>query len=266
MTTTVHFEGWFQARFATDPDDTDDPRGAKGWTFAFAGEPDFDRIIRFQTPVAPRTHGPTVDVRVTAVTVAGATVPNHPLIGASVVPSDGPKFEGHNGEIAPDGQEPVFPLHLLIAQGGVSLEVTEWLAFTDLKKPVAHKRFGKGVDQLKPVEIGRLLGGLTPDGFRAQRKATLQADLAIEANPTHRQNLQGRLAQIDADAGMGIAALGFKVNYDFPVPVASRHASDPNQSLGLASPTTSPWQLSWWMGCWDADALCGFIQGNLAVG
>ena len=44
----IHFEGWFECRLATDPDPTDEPRGVSGWTYALAGEPDLDRIIRTQ--------------------------------------------------------------------------------------------------------------------------------------------------------------------------------------------------------------------------
>ena len=50
----IDFEGWWQCRFATDPDPSDDPRGVSGPTFTTAGEPAFDRVIRFQSPVSPR--------------------------------------------------------------------------------------------------------------------------------------------------------------------------------------------------------------------
>src|SRR5690606_16465196 len=49
----IDFEGWFQVRLATDPDPSDEPRGVSGTTFALAGEPDFDRIVRFWEPIAP---------------------------------------------------------------------------------------------------------------------------------------------------------------------------------------------------------------------
>ena len=42
------FDGWAECRLATDPDPSDEPRGVSGWTFAVAGEPDLDRIIRLQ--------------------------------------------------------------------------------------------------------------------------------------------------------------------------------------------------------------------------
>jgi hypothetical protein len=265
MSTTISFEGWFQARFATDPDDTDDARGKNGWTFAFSGEPDFDRVIRFQNPVAPRSHGPVADVRVTGVSVQGAAIAAHPLVGAPVILNDGPKFEGHNGDIAPDGQEPVFPLHIVITQGGVRLEVTEWLAFADLRRPVSRPRFGRGVSQLTTGDLARLLGGLSPANYRAHRQAALQADLANEADPTRASNLRERLAQLPA-TDIRLGALAFKVDYHFPVPANSCAATDPANTLGVANPATQPWNLRWWMGCWDADALSGYIAGALSIG
>jgi hypothetical protein len=265
MSTVVNFAGWFQARFATDPDDTDDPRGHQGWTFAFDGEPDFDRVIRFQNPVAQRSHAPAPDVRVTSVVVGGAPVAAHPLVGASVILHDGPKFEGHNGDIAPDGSEPVFPFHMEIASGGVSLIVTEWLTFQDLRRPVSRPRFGRGVDQLTTQEIGTLLGGASPPAYRAARQATLQADLTNEADATRAANLRHRIDQL-AQSGIQLGALTFKVNYHFPVPAASRAVVDPNNSLGMANPTAQPWTVAWWMGCWDADALSGFVSGAITIG
>lgn len=43
---TIHFEGYWQCRQATDPDPSLDPRGASGYTFALGDENDFDAIIR----------------------------------------------------------------------------------------------------------------------------------------------------------------------------------------------------------------------------
>src|SRR3989441_8892461 len=44
----LSFEGYFQMRMATDPDPSDEPRGVSGYTFALAGEPDFDFLLHLQ--------------------------------------------------------------------------------------------------------------------------------------------------------------------------------------------------------------------------
>jgi hypothetical protein len=39
---------------------------------------------------------------------------------------------------------------------------------------------------------------------------------------------------------------------------------DPNNLLGFP-PTSDPWLIDFWMGAWDNDALCGFMQGALYI-
>jgi len=79
----IRMGGRFQARFATDGDFFNEPRGTPaGWTFALEGEPDFvpaannipinpgmavGRVVRFQNAVAPRPHVAPIGVKVTAV-------------------------------------------------------------------------------------------------------------------------------------------------------------------------------------------------------
>ena len=45
---SVDFAGWYQVRLATGAATYNDPRGVSGWQFAFPGEPDLDRVLRFQ--------------------------------------------------------------------------------------------------------------------------------------------------------------------------------------------------------------------------
>lgn len=53
----IRYGGWVQCRLATDRDDYNEPRGRFGWTFAFDGEPDLDRVIRFHDPPSLRGLG-----------------------------------------------------------------------------------------------------------------------------------------------------------------------------------------------------------------
>jgi hypothetical protein len=50
---TIHYEGYWQCRQATDPDPSTDPRGASGYTFAVGYENDLDQIIRLQRDEIP---------------------------------------------------------------------------------------------------------------------------------------------------------------------------------------------------------------------
>jgi hypothetical protein len=59
---SVAFAGWAQCRLPTDPDPYDELRGVSGYMQAYAGEPDLDRIIRFQDPPFRRTHTPEIGI------------------------------------------------------------------------------------------------------------------------------------------------------------------------------------------------------------
>ena len=263
----ILFNGRFQARFATDPEAYDHPRGGRGWTFAVAGEPDFDRVVRFSSPVAPRSHGPVIGVKVTEVRKDGQPVAGHSLVGATVDLVDGPKFEGHNGAIAGDGNEPVFPLHLQIVQGSLVLETTEWLTFADLKKPQGLLRHGKGATQdIDSQILSRLLGGLNPVQFRAERRAKLVTDLGTAQNQVEQDALRQRIDSIataSAADGLKLDILSYRVRYTTKIPPVCRRFSDPQNLFQLADPLQLNWTCSWWMGAWDADALTGYIEGSL---
>jgi hypothetical protein len=70
----IHFDGIFQNRLATDPDLFDNTRGDLGWTKSHTGEPDFDRVIRFNNPIFPRRYVEKVGVFITKVTNNGQNV------------------------------------------------------------------------------------------------------------------------------------------------------------------------------------------------
>lgn len=266
MNISIHFNGWFEARFATDPDPFDHPRGNDGWTFAVEGEPDFDRVIRFHNPVAVRSRGPAAGVYVREVVKDAQVITGHPLVGAPVELLDDAKFEGHNGLIAGAGREPVFPLHLRIAAGQLVIETTEWLTFADLTRPAGVRRKGLGVTSVDPALLQSLLGGLGPAAFREQRKADLTNDLAGATGATRRA-LEQRIALIDpATDNIRTNSLTFRVPYSLKVPVANRVFADPQNQFGTGSPSTlKNWTWEWWMGVWDADALCGYIEGALKM-
>jgi hypothetical protein len=107
----IYFKGVFQDRLATDLDPSDEKRGSKGWTFAHTGEPDLDRIIRFNKPIAERLCADKVEVIVNRVNVDGTDV-DDPLIGQMVNLGKKSFFDGSRG--AGDGYEPIvnFEFHI----------------------------------------------------------------------------------------------------------------------------------------------------------
>ena len=109
-TIIIGFSGIFQCRLATDSDISTETRGQFGWTFAYDDEPDLDRIIRFNHPVAPRKYTEQVGVSVSYVSINGKNV-NDSLIGHMVNLSRNSFFDGSSNV---PGREPInnFELHI----------------------------------------------------------------------------------------------------------------------------------------------------------
>jgi hypothetical protein len=100
----IWFKGRFQARFATDDDYYNEKRGTlNGWNFALEGEPNFvpddsvptdinkpvGREVRFNNPVALRTHVPPIGVHVISIkgkvgTITEEFFTGDPIIGQQV--------------------------------------------------------------------------------------------------------------------------------------------------------------------------------------
>jgi hypothetical protein len=275
---TLNFEGWFQCRLATDPDPSDEPRGVSGWTFAVAGEEDLDRIIRLQQPVSPRSPGPgsKVGVVVTAVSVDGRQVLDHPLVGGQLELLDEPKFEGRNGIVAEDAAECIDPFHLQLTGGGVSLRRRDILDPQDPERkiyevdPSVLKRRQPVEDEVvESAEVADATGIMDYMGYRRERKKDLEDALEETGDAVIRAALQKRIDDLDEsldpkkrDIRVGI--LGASLIYKFAIRGAAE-VVDEGDALGGLVGTSPPWPIEFWVGGWDADALCGYMRGRLQV-
>lgn len=123
-TMTIHFEGFWQCRMATDPDPTLEPRGTSGYTIALPREGDFDRIIRthadqipdgelrqpFPPYLATLADGSPRPFGVTVARVEHAPDPaiDRLLVGAELRLMQDPRFELRN-QIVGDGINRITP-------------------------------------------------------------------------------------------------------------------------------------------------------------
>lgn len=257
----IDFAGWFECRLATDPDAYDDPRGQFGWTFAMSGEPDLDRIIRFQNPTVPRTHCPAVGVRVTGLRVNGAPAKQHIFLGAAVELLDNPVFEGRNGEIATSAQEPIVPFTMCIRAGGAMLIGRDPIDLTNADE-VARRQ---PIDFVgNSPEVAQATGISNRLAYRQQRRTLLQQDLAVEIDPMRHAALQKRIDELNLGS-IRVTSLGFQLTYEFDLR-GPNDWTDPNSELGPVPAAGAAWQVRYWMGGWDADALEGYVSGILRVG
>jgi hypothetical protein len=264
MRVSLHFEGWFQCRLATDPDPSDEPRGVSGSTFAVAGEPDLDRVLRLQPEgIVARLGGPNVGVSVTDVEVDGAAKHEHFLIGARVNLLGQPMFIGRNHLEADDGREPIRPFDLGIVKDDFVLS----------RRTVTQGIFGTpqatGVGGIDP-SLAKRLGVADPHAFRLARLALLTKRLsAPDVTDTERAALKKRISDIDKPFDPGNPSiqeilLGMKMSFSFAINNLAT-ISDPSNRLGGQADTAQEWPLDLWFGVWDADALCGFTQGRLDI-
>lgn len=276
----IHFEGWWQCRFATDPDPSDDPRGVSGPTFITAGEPVFDRVIRFQHPVSPRwPFTDTVGVAVTAVTVHGESQPESALIGRPVDLRGDPQFHQRNLVLVEQ------PFQVLIDPFDLQVGTPETVmlrrkALWDVTRPdlgvedvfldaalIAPRMNTVAVQS--PV-VAEATGILDYPGYRRQRLASLTERRGTATDPVERAALDRRITALDDDAiltGVRLASeqfLGMQVTYDFALD-GTPQVRDPSASLGGAVGTSQTWGLHMWWGGYDVDTLCGYVRGTLAV-
>lgn len=281
----LDFEGWFQCRLATDPDPTDEPRGVSGFTFALAGEPDLDRVIRFHDPVAPRSHSPAVGVFVRSVSIAGKRVPAHPLVGARVELLGAPRFESRNYVLRDSSQGAIVPFHLRIAvpglpglaggDGGV-IEREDVLYPPDPGLPLHrippafHERRGSliplTVDRIKIADATGIVDAIA---YRRERKALLEAELTGTGDAVARAALGKRIAElaIERRDALQVATLSFYNDYRFDMNGPAR-VLDPEGRLAGAHAEldqSQDWPIAFWMGAWDSDALCGHVRGMLSI-
>jgi hypothetical protein len=219
-----------------------------------------------------RSHGPTVGVTVRA--VDGST--QNPLVGARVHLLDEPKFEGRNWIIASDGFEPIDPLHLHLTGAGVVLD----------KQHVLTDATGATVPfyRLTPEELAPRTPSIEADpdaqrevftaldipnsdaaAWRRARKQQLQKDLAalLATDVTATTALRLRIADLDI-GGPAIGTIGVRMRYTMALHGPGSVTDEATVLPGRVD-ADADWPLDFWVGGWDADALCMFMRGNLSL-
>ena len=254
----LSFSGWFQCRLATDPDPTDEPRGISGWTYALPGEPNLDRIIRTQPEGATiRTPGPTIGVNVEAVSVDRRIAEEHVLKGARVVLQSNPVFEGRNGIASEDADEPIFPFHILVEAGAVRLD----REFRDLDTSDWRFELAKGTERNSAAMAKA--GIVDLETHLAARATALRQRLDETDDPLERLRLQVRQRHL-TERGFGTVPLFVGLRYRYILDGPWAKVTDPDNAL-KGTIDSSPWIFNAWAGCWDSDALCGFMTGDLQL-
>jgi hypothetical protein len=246
-----------------------------GWTFAVAGEEDLDRIVRLQEPVCLRSHGPDdVGVVVRGVSFGERSIPDHPLIEARVDLLDEPKFEGRNGILSEDASEFIDPFHLQIEGGGVKLRRkalwyprNEAVKIYEVDPSVLKQRQPVEDEPVDPTEIADATGIMDYVEHLQERKNKLEADLEPTQDPVTQTALQKRIDDLNEgldNRDIRVRILGAGLRYRLSIR-GPAEVVDQAEALGGIVGTSPPWLVEFWMGGWDADALCGYMRGSLQV-
>lgn len=266
----VCFQGWFQVRLATDPDPADEPRGVSGTTFAVAGEPDFDRVVRFHDPVAPRSFGQPVGVFVHEVTLQGQRQPDHALLGARVEMLEDPIFMNHNNVVTISETEPMDPFHLKLSRGALSLQRNDYWdpsrpELTAFEAPPEIMQRRLGVLSKDSLKVGLTTGITDYAAYRLERRRSLEEELARTRGEVARSALSKRIKELSReDDTFPRERLGYCMTYRFALNGRAL-VEDRDAQLGGTPDLERDWPLELWMGAYDSDTLCGFTTGILEV-
>lgn len=285
MTLVLPFEGWIVLRLPTDPDASDEPRGVSGYTFAFAGEPDLDRVLYLQPPAnwTKRSGSPErLGVKVCgAMHSDGARCPR--LDGATVDLVHSPVLENRQWTIALPGYEPIVPFHLRITAPDLSISrdipldpANPDLPVYEVDPAVIAVQAADGM-QYEPQTIGHATGIWDSLAVVKCRLELLQNEYDGETNPDSRTALEGRMAElkyaVENPKDRRVTARYFVERFAFPMlgPPARIEgdqvaATGGTLDPGDADPTNpSPWTIAFWIGAWDPDVLCAYMQGSLLI-
>ena len=262
---SVTFAGWGHCRLATDPDPYDEPRGVSGYLRAYAGEPDLNRIIRFQDPPFVRSHAPRIGVAVKSISLDGQSVADHPLLDAQVHLLNDAKFEGRNGVIAEDGEEPIVPFDFCIVKGADRLRRAT--VPSDPRSPYREFK-AKDIVFGDAGFIERATGIASLVVVWNTRLDALQNELAA-ASPDDRPGREERIdflrRNIAADGGVArFFSARMLWEYQLRSPVDPNAIAEPAFLRGF-KPTSEPWIIRFWIGGWDADAQAFFVGGTLEI-
>ncbi len=301
----LEFEGYFQMRMATDPDPTDEKRGVSGYTFALAGEPDFDAKIHFQPDeegVYERDFGPSnkaaprVGVAVRRATLDGQPRPD--LVGARVALLDAQIIE-HNGILTRNDLFIIDPLRVRVTAAhaadneSVLLERDDWLNPAnpqmpqwEATSPMLLRRQPKRFVTNSP-EVAAATGLPDPSNKslianRKERRASLEAllkEITRRKEKTGKDRsdeaaLETRIEQLkivekwwDLSEGTFNYVTIYSLFYTLALQLEGWEI-DVNGHVhanALGGDETRPWPLRFWMGGWDGDALCAYVRGSWEI-
>lgn len=289
----LDFEGFYQMRMATDPDPTDEKRGVSGYTFALAGEPDLDAKVHFQPDeegVWEREFGPAggpkVGVTVRRARRDGVDAPE--LVGTKMAFVDAQILE-HNGILVRNDYFIIDPFRVrLSGDSGVLLDRVDYLnpdnpdmPESEATAPMLQRRqattFKANSEEVAQATGLENAANVTLIQNRLARKRSLEVLLA-EAKKKKDEiaiaALESRIFQLEIVEQWWNLSEGTATNrpIDRRAHQLALQLSGWNVDMNgrifankLNADPAWPWNISFWMGGWDGDALCAYVRGTWTI-
>jgi len=288
----IRFGGRFQARFATDGDFFNEPRGTSaGWMFALEGEPDFvpstnnvptqpgmavGRVVRFQNPVMLRSHVAPIGVKVTAVEgrVGNKTVSftaGDPIIGQPC--NLGPNTYLAANEPIPPGAQP-FETYGPGFEPMENFEFHVGTSFSGKSATLNDRPKANGFFALTQAELTKY--GVVPlNTFSSQRKQQLLTDYhnlspAARTGTPAGRNLATRIGHLGGSvpdsipATNGTLSFGWSGKETYNGDANNSIQITPGKSIVMAYfKTFAGFRFSGTLLNFHSDEQCGQVDGTL---
>jgi len=274
----LQYSGWVLIRLPTDPDPTDAPRGASGFTFAFGDEPDLTRCIAFDVPAnyRPRSHTPPIGVYVQSaqrLDEQGARDVTA-LQGARFRLLDDPRLENRNWTLTMPGCEPIVPFKMQITGDGVSLLATDELTSGPLWEAsnAELQRRGPPGFSLEPETAASVTGQWNSLRIVWERLEALKQEydaLKSQGGPAGELAvLKGRITQLEYavqdPSSRPVSARAMVERFGFVFNQPGIVTGD-GSLLGRPVTAANTWGINFWLGAWDADLMVAYMKGSLTI-
>jgi hypothetical protein len=172
----------------------------------------------------------------------------------------GPKFVGENGIVADPG-EPIIPFCISISKGALRIR----RSYADCYEfPFDPDLFGKQTTYC-PGEISEATGISDLANEWRRRIDLLERTLQNTSNETERAAFTMRVNAMRKGIGPLTGMFYGKMPYYIPLVGTKPLICDAGGTLRVDPDKNRVWHVEFWMGGWDADALCGFVQGFVTI-
>jgi hypothetical protein len=123
--------------------------------------------------------------------------------------------------------------------------------------------------EYEPETVGRATGIWDSLLMATERKRLLQQDLLGEDDPVKRAALQGRISELDIGItnpnDRRIMARLFVERFGFPMRGRDAEVRDSSKALLGVLNKQKDWAINFWLGAWDPDLLCAYMEGSLHI-